>query len=341
MRPHDEGEKMLKRIIRGRRQAVALLLLAAVAAVAATTAPAGSRAQQVPDKLTIAYQPGIGYTPLIIMKEQRAIERRYPGTKVEWKVLASGAAITNGVISGDIQIGAGGVGPLLVGWARGVKWRFLAPMNEGDLWLMAKDPNIKTIADLRGKRIAMPGPTSIQAMVLRKMAQVKLGDAKALDRGIVSMDHPDAMQALLSGQIDAHLTSPPFQFQEKNRGAHVVARSYNYFGAHSFLGVMVTEKFYEENTDFSRWFYREIVKANTMIKKQPTAVAKILERDAGGNPTWRQFKQWIANPALKYTTRPRGLMRFAYFMHRIDQISRMPGSWKDLVFPPVYPTKGS
>ena len=44
---------------------------------------------------------------------------------------------------------------------------------------MAKDPNIKTIADLKGKRIAMPGPTSIQGVVLRKMAQVKLGDAHA------------------------------------------------------------------------------------------------------------------------------------------------------------------
>ncbi len=326
---------------RGRLWPLALLIVAASALVVSTAIAGGSRAGAPPDKLTIAYQPGIGYTPLIIMKERRAIERRYPGTKVEWKVLPSGAAITNGIISGDIHIGAGGVGPMLVGWARGVNWKFLAPMNEGDLWLMAKDPNIRTIADLRGKRIAMPSPTSIQAMVLRKMAQVKLGDAKALDRGIVSMDHPDALQALLSGQIDAHLTSPPFQFQERGRGAHVVARSYNYFGAHSFLGVMATQKFYGDHTDFARWFYKEIAKAIVLIKKKPDTVARILSKDAGGNPTSKQFKGWITHKALSYSTRPRGLMRFASFMNQIGQINKMPRSWKELVFPPVYPTKGS
>jgi len=214
-------------------------------------------------------------------------------------------------------------------------------MNEGDLWLMAKDPNIRTIEDLKGKRIAMPSPTSIQAMVLRKMAQVKLGDARALDPGIISMDHPDALQALISGQIDAHLTSPPFQFQEKVRGAHVVAKSYNYFGAHSFLGVMVTQQFYDEHEEFSKALYQDVVKANALIKKNPDAVAKILQEDAGGSPTNRQFKQWITNPALSYTTRPRGLVRFATFMNRIGVISKTPTSWKDLVFPPVYATKGS
>ena len=68
------------------------------------------------------------------------IEKRYPGTQVEWKVLASGTPITNGVIAGQIEIGAVGVGPMLVGWARGVNWKIIAPLNDGDLWLMAKDP---------------------------------------------------------------------------------------------------------------------------------------------------------------------------------------------------------
>jgi NitT/TauT family transport system substrate-binding protein len=330
----------LTRITTAWRVALALAVAALAIGVAAASAPARN-AQGPPDRLTIAYQPGIGYTPLIIMKEQRTIERRWPGTRVEWKVLASGAAITNGIIAGDIDIGAGGVGPLLVGWARGVNWRFLAPMNEGDLWLMAKDPSIRTIGDLRGKRIAMPSPTSIQAVALRKMAQVKLGDANALDRGIISMDHPDAMQALLSGQIDAHLTSAPFQFQERVRGAHVVARSYSYFGAHSFLGVMVTQKFYDDHTNFSRNLYRDVNRAITLIKKYPGRVALTLSKDANGNPGPARFRVWLKNPALEYTTRPRGLVRFARFMNSIGVINKMPGSWRDLVFPPVHGTRGS
>ena len=276
------------------------------------------------------------------MKVQRTLERRYPRMKVDWKVLASGTPITNGIISGDIQIGAMGTGPMLVGYARGVDWKVIAPLNDGDLWLMAKDPRIRTVADLRGKRIATPTATSIQAVVMRKMAEVKLGDARALDAGHVSMDHPDGMQALLTGQIDAHFTSPPFQFQEKVRGAHVVGRSYNYFGAHTFLVTVMTDKFYGEYTAFARQFYKDIAAMQALIKKNPTRVAKLLERDAGGTPTWRQFKQWLGNPALNWTTRPRGLMRTANFMRRTNQLTgRFPGSWRDLVHPPVYPTKGS
>jgi ABC-type nitrate/sulfonate/bicarbonate transport system substrate-binding protein len=156
------------------------------------------------------------------------------------------------------------------------------------------------------------------------------------------MDHPDGMQALLAGQIDAHFTSPPFQFQEKNRGARVLGRSYGYFGAHTFLGAVVTTKFYGEYTSFSNQLYRDIAAAIKLIRTNPQKVATILQQDAGGNPTWRQFKQWIGNAAITYTTRPRGLMRTATFMKRTDQLpGRMPSSWTDLVFPPVVPTKGS
>jgi len=326
---------------------LAAVLAAATLAVFTAVALSATRAD-LPSKITIAYQPGLGYAPLILMKQQRVIEKKYPGTTVDWKVLSSGTPITNGVITGDIEIGAVGTGPFLVGWARGVNWKVIAPLNLGDLWLMAKDPNIKTIADLKGKRIATPTNTSIQAVALRKMAQVKLGDAKALDSGLVALDHPDGMQALLTGQIDAHFTSQPFQFQEKVRGAHIVGKSYSYFGAHTFLVTVMTQKFYDEHTAFGKFFYNAVAAAQTQIKKNPDKVAHILQDDAGGTPTWRQFKQWLVAkdpglkvPALTWTTRPLGMMRTANFMVKTNQLSKMPGNWKDLFFPPVYPTKGS
>jgi len=318
-----------------------LLVLAAVAlAGVAASARAGGHAS-APGKVTIGYQPGIGYAPLIVLKMQHTLEGQFPNTQFTWKVLASGAAITSGMISGDIQIGAGGVGPLIVGWASGVDAKIIAPLDWGDLWLMAVNPSIKTIADLKGKKIAMPGPTSIQGVVLRKMAQAKLGDAHALDADIVSMDHPIAMQALLSGQIDAHLTSAPYQLQEKVHGAHVVARSYQYFGAHSFLDAWESSALYNQYPQFSNTFYNDVAQAIALINDNPTRVAHMLQEDSGGIPTWRQYKQWLASSGLTFTLRPLGLMRFANFMHTINMIGKMPSSWKDLVLPPVYSQRGS
>jgi NitT/TauT family transport system substrate-binding protein len=324
------------------RIAVVVLLAALVATVVAAATARGAANAAVPEKLVIAYQPGMGYAPLIIMKNQRTLERRYPGMNVEWRVLPSGTAITNGVIAGQINIGAMGTGPFLVGYARGIDWKMIAPLNEADLWLMTKDPSIRSIADLRGKRIATPTNTSIQAVILRKMAEVRLGNSKELDSGLLAMDHPDGMQALLAGQIDAHFTSPPFQFQEKTRGARVLGRSYGYFGAHTFLGAVMTSSFYGQNREFANQFYRDVVAAIKLIHTNPKKAALILENDAGGSPTWRQFKQWIGNEAITYTTRPRGLMRTASFMNRTDQLpGRMPAAWTELVFPPVVSTKGS
>lgn len=329
-----------------RRRTLRWAVATFVAAALVIGPSAGTAAEQVtvprPDKITIAYQFGIGYAPLIILKQQRTLERQFPGLRVEWRQLASGTPITEGMIRGDIEIGAMGTGPFLVGWARGINWKAIAPLDEADLWLMAKDRQIRSIADLRGKRIASPTATSIQAVVLRKMAEVRLGNARALDSTLLSMDHPDGVQALLSGQIDAHFTSPPYQWIEQAQGARVIGRSYSYFGAHTFLVSVMTQRFYDQYPAFSRRFYFLVRAAITMLNKNPRAAARILAADARGDTTARQFRSWITRKkSMFYTTRPRGLMRTASFMNKIGSINRMPRSWRELVFPPVYPTRGS
>jgi NitT/TauT family transport system substrate-binding protein len=327
--------------LRRNRLRLAVVAVLVLGIGAASSAQGASEATR-PDNITIAYQFGVGYAPLMIIKQQRLLEKAYPGLRVEWKQLASGTPITDGIIKGDIQIGAMGTGPFLVGWARGINWRVIAPLDEADLWLMARDSSIRTVADLRGKRIATPTATSIQAVALRKMAQVKLGNPRALDSSLISMDHPDGMQALLSGQIDAHFTSPPYQWQELGRGAHVVGKSYGYFGAHSFLVTVLTQKFYDEYRAFSNRFYRLVKQSIDLINKKPKAAAAILAREDQTEATTVQFTRWITRKkSLTFTTRPRGLMRTAGFMNRIGLLNKVPGSWRELVFPPVLPTKGS
>lgn len=327
--------------VRGNRLRVVAAAVLALGIGTASSAQGASEATR-PDTITIAYQFGVGYAPLMIIKQQRLLEKAYPGLRVEWKQLASGTPITDGIIKGDIQIGAMGTGPMLVGWARGINWKVIAPLDEADLWLMAKDPSIRTISDLRGKRIATPTATSIQAVALRKMAQAKLGNPRALDSSLISMDHPDGMQALLSGQIDAHFTSPPYQWQELGRGAHVVGKSYGYFGAHTFLVTVLTQKFYDDYRTFSNRFYRLVKQSIDLINKKPGIAAGILAREDTTEATTAQFKRWILRKkSLTFTTRPRGLMRTAGFMNKIGLLNKVPNNWRELVFPPVYPTRGS
>jgi ABC-type nitrate/sulfonate/bicarbonate transport system substrate-binding protein len=328
------------KLLRPAAAGIAAAVLVA-AAVAGSTAR-GAQNGPAPQNITIAYQFGIGYAPLLIIKQQRLLEKAYPGLRVQWIQLASGTPITDGIIKGDIQIGAMGTGPMLVGWARGTNWKVIAPLDEADLWLMVRNPSIRTIADLRGKRIATPTATSIQAVALRKMAEVKLGNARALDSSLISMDHPDGMQALLTGQIDAHFTSPPYQWLELGRGARALGKSYGYFGAHSFLVTVATQKFYDDYTAFSNRFYRLVKQSIDLINKKPGVAAAILAREDTTDTTPAQIKRWITRKkSLTFTTRPRGLMRTAGFMEKVGLLNKVPRSWRELVFPPVLPTKGS
>ena len=84
-------------------------------------------------KVTIAYQPGLGYSSLVILKQQKTLEKQFPNTTIEWKTLASGSAIRDGVIANQIQVGAMGIAPFLLGWERGVGWKLLASLNQQDL----------------------------------------------------------------------------------------------------------------------------------------------------------------------------------------------------------------
>ena len=149
-------------------------------------------------------------------------------------------------------MGAGGIGPFLVGLDAGVDWKVISGLNNMSLYLNAMDPEFKSLKDLKGAgSIAMPAPDSIQAVVLRKGAEEELGDAKALDSQIVAMGHPDGVQALIGGQIVAHLTSPPFQAQEIEEGATKLLDSYELFEEHTFNSIFTKTEFAECNSTSS------------------------------------------------------------------------------------------
>src|ERR687893_2686880 len=82
------------------------------------------------DNMTIAYQPGIGYAQLLIIKQEGWLEEDLPETEITWEQLSSGSAIRDGMLAGDIQVGSGGVGPFLVGSSAVVDWKLLSALNE-------------------------------------------------------------------------------------------------------------------------------------------------------------------------------------------------------------------
>lgn len=295
------------------------------------------------ERLTLAYQPGLSYAQLLIMKEQRTLEQALPDVQVSWRELSSGASIRDGIISGDIQVGAGGISPFLLGVDAGVPWKLLSGLNIADLWVMVPgDSGVQSIDDFEpGDKIAVPAPDSFPAIVLRKAAQEQLGNAKALDSNIVALAHPDALQALLSDQIAGHATTPPFQYIETDNGARKVLGSTDVFGETTSVGVFAQEDYMNQNPDIRDAVYRGIQEATELIDENPAEAARVLSRASGGKESARELEDFLTRPGTLYTTAPRGYISVATFMKEMGTIKEVPASWKDLVFENLESSNGS
>jgi NitT/TauT family transport system substrate-binding protein len=300
-----------------------------------TVAPLGGRGaappSDAPTEITVAYQPGLSYSNLIVMRDQRLLEKQFPQTKVNWVVLNSTAAVREGFIANQIQIGAGSIPPFLTGWDRGVGWKVLASLNQMSVWLVARDPNLKSVKDLKpDMKIGMPSIDSVQSLTLRKAALEQLGNAHALDTAIVAIDHPSGLQALLVGQLNAHLTAPPFQYQEVQAGGHAVLRSFDVFGPHTFNSVYVNEKFANEHPQFVKTFYRDLLDATQFLKAHPREASEILSKDAGGKASARDFEGWLRRKDVIFSTTPHGFLSMAKFMQSIGALSKVPRSMHEI-----------
>lgn len=274
-------------------------------------------------KLAIAYQPGLGYASLLIAKQEETVAKALPDVEVSWQEMNSGSAIRDGIIGDNLQIGAGGIGPFLVGLDAGVDWKVFSGLNNMSLYLNAMDAKIQSVSDLEGAgSIAMPAPDSIQAVVLRKAAEEELGDAKALDTQIVSMGHPDGVQALLGGQIVAHLTSPPFQEQEIGEGATKLLESYDLFGEHTFNSVFAKTEFAECNPEIIDELVTIIAEANDMLTNDPAEASRILSEEMGIPAA--DVEEQITSEDVAFVNTPSGFGTFAEFMQSIGMISETP-----------------
>src|SRR5690349_19433739 len=232
----------------------------ATALVAAVALAGAARAEM--SEIKVAQQYGISYLPLMIMEEQKLIEKyaKEEGldVKVGWAKFAGGNVMNDALLSDSLQFASGGVGPMVTLWARtrgNLDVKGVAAINSMPLFLNTRNPNVKSIKDFTDKdRIALPAvKVSIQAVTLQMAAEKAFGEGQQnrLDALTVTLSHPDAQTALLSGQseITAHFGSPPFQYQQLEKPAiHTVLNSYDVLGGPATFNVVwTTSKFRSEN----------------------------------------------------------------------------------------------
>ena len=329
------------------------LLFALVAALALASAPPAFAEMA---EIKVAQQYGIGYLPLMIMEEQKLIEKHAKTNGVDvtvgWAKFAGGNVMNDALLSNSLQFASGGVGPLVTIWARtrgNLDVKAVAAINSMPLFLNTRNPAVRTIKDFGDSdKIALPAvKVSIQAVTLQMAAEKAFGEGQQnkLDSLTVSLAHPDAQAALLSGQseIDAHFSSPPFQYQQlKNPAIHTVLNSYDVLGGPAtFNLVWTTSKFRNENPKLYDAFVKALDEAIAFINRERRAAAEAYLRVSKDKQPLQEIQAMLNDPAIVYTTTPENVMKYVDFMAKTGAIKVRPDSWKDLFFSNAYALPGS
>lgn len=328
-----------------------LLALAAVAAVITTARPA--RAEQA--EIRVAKQYGLGYLPLVVLEEQKLVERRAAAAglgdvKVTWVTLSGGPAASDALLSKSVDFIATGVAPLVLLWARtGGAVKGVAALDAVPIVVNTTNPAVRSIRDFGEKdRIAVPAvKVSIQAVVLQMAAAKAFGDAAwgRLDPLTVALKHPDAAVALLSGSgaVTAHAASPPYVAQELARpGIRTVLNSFELLGGpHTFNVLSSTQAFADGNPRTFAVFYSALVEAIEWIRANRRAAAELYVKASRTKEPVESILAQLEDPAISYGTTPQRIGVFAAFLARTGTITAPPASWKDLFFPTVHAQPGS
>ena len=308
-------------------------------------------------RIRIAEQFGIVYLLLNVAQDQKLIEKQGKAQgidiQVEFVRLSGGGAVNDALLSGHIDIGGAGVGPLLTLWDRTLgkqNVRGVASLGNFPYYLVTNNPAVKSIADFTDKdRIATPAVgVSVQSRVLQ-LASAKLwGDAQwnRLDKLQVALPHPEAAAAIIKGgtEVTAHFANPPFQEQElaANPNARIVLKSYDVLGGPASATVLyATEKFRAENPKTYNAFVAALDDAAKFIAANPEAAADIFGRVGQGNIDRKLVLSIIKSPEVQFKLAPQNTLALAQFMHRIGAIKNKPAAAKDYFFDDPHNAGGS
>ncbi len=333
------------------------LAIAALLTVAFVCDMAPAAAEQ--GEVKIVKQYGLPYLPLMVMESEKLVEKHAEAAglgavKLTLVTVNGAAEAADVLLSNTADIIGSGATALATLWVKTKgtpnEIKGMTALQSMPFYLMTRNPAVKTLKDFSdADRIALPAvKITIQALVLEMAAAQLWGEANydKLDRLTVTMTHPQAALALLSGktEIDAHFGVAPYYWEEMADPAiHVVLKSYDVLGGPHMNGVLITtRRFHDDNPKLYAAVIAAQREANALIKRDPAKAAEIYLRLANDKKnSLETMTRMVSDPDFDYTIVPLKVAMFADFMQRVGRLPAKPASWRDLFFADIHDLPGS
>ena len=221
-----------------RREFLSLSL--GTAALAALSQQA--RAQAAVREIRIGYQKnGV----LVIARQQAALENHFApqGIAVKWVEFSSGPPMLEAMNVGSVDYGAVGDSPPIFAQSAGAAIVYAAgqPITNGQGILVPANSSVRSIADLKGKRVGFTKGSSAHNVTVQTLEKAGLSYA---DITPVYLTPPDAGPAFANGSIDAWtIWDPYFAIGEIKQNGRILVNASD---------IAKTNSFYIANRDFAK-----------------------------------------------------------------------------------------
>ena len=159
-------------------------------------------------QLRIGYQKSA--VNLVILKQQGVLEKRFPGTKITWAEFPAGPQLLEALSVGSLEFGLTGDSPPVFAQAAGKELVYVAaepPKPDSSAILVLGDSPIKTLADLKGQKIALQKGSSAHYLLVRAVEKAGL---KWSDIQPIYLAPADARAAFERKSVDAWVIWDPF-----------------------------------------------------------------------------------------------------------------------------------
>jgi len=166
------------------------------------------------------------YGTLTIVRALGDLDKRLAaqGITVKWTEFPAGPQLLEGLNVGSIDFGTVGEAPPVFAQAAGAALVYVGnepPSPTSEAILVPKDSAIKSVADLKGKKVALNKGSNVHYLLVKQLerAGVAYGDVN-----VAYLTPADARAAFERGSVDAWVIWDPFQAAaEKQLGARVLA----------------------------------------------------------------------------------------------------------------------
>jgi NitT/TauT family transport system substrate-binding protein len=298
------------------KQPTLFLQLVFVALLAFPSVPAfGAQVSRELKEIKIAYPPSLSSTILMTAIKQKFFERE--GFRTTLLIINSNLGLTSQTV-GEIDYTLFGAASGMVAVAQGMPIKIVHfGFKFADYTLVAR-PEFKTVAQLRGKKIAVSGFSgSIYSSTRAILSSGGLDPDK--DVTVLQVGREDVrIQALFSGTIDATVLPAPLQALAEEKGYSLITDIEGKFEV-PLSGLTVTDKKLKENPEEVKKVIRALVDGGKFYMTH-RAESVALYTD------WLKLPKPIAELAYTRSLRfvsPDGLGKESTIKNQLDIVRKM------------------